>query len=136
MCQLWLAMNKSIVFLPAHRYNLGRCTADDWRQLDRDVLHLAGGSTGAGGSTVATMSRYDAEYLRYYTGIKQVLLTSFSGYYMNPDLYKPSKDQYLIVGTGLFVQVWLLLNFFLSVTNIQGQNKLVPFNLAHFFGLV
>jgi len=37
MCQLWKDMGKSIVFVPAHRYNLGRCTPQDWKQLDGDL---------------------------------------------------------------------------------------------------
>jgi len=46
MCQLWLAMNKSIVFLPAHRYNLGRCTPEDWHHLDNDLYKMAADPLG------------------------------------------------------------------------------------------
>jgi len=43
------------------------------------------------------MSRYDAEYLRYYTGIDPVLLTSFSGYYTKGYPYNPTKEEFLTV---------------------------------------
>ena len=29
MCQLWIPFNKTIIFLPAHRYNLGTCIIYD-----------------------------------------------------------------------------------------------------------
>ena len=92
MCQMWKPLNKSIVFLPAHRYNLGRCTTKDWRQLNDDLHQLQEDPQ----HTVAAMSRYDAEYLRYYTGIKPLLLTSFSGYYTDANAYNPTRKQFLI----------------------------------------
>ena len=94
MCQMWLALNKSIIFLPAHRYNLGRCTTKDWRQLDQDLFNMIHDPSNR--HTVAAMSRYDAEYLRYYTGIKPMLLSSFSGYYTDYSLYNPTKKEFLI----------------------------------------
>ena len=94
MCQMWLAMNKSVIFLPAHRYNLGRCTAKEWKQLDQDLFRMVQDPSDR--HTIASMSRYDAEYLQYYTGIKPQLLYSFSGYYTDYNLYNPTKKEYLI----------------------------------------
>jgi len=79
MCQMWQALNKTIVFLPAHRYNLGRCTTKEWRGLDDDLKKVVADPSDR--HTIAAVSRYDAEYLRYYTGIQPTLLSSFSGYY-------------------------------------------------------
>jgi len=95
MCQLWLAMNKSTIFLPAHRYNLGRCTPKDWHKLNDDLYKMAAEPSGK--HIIAAMSLYDAEYLKYYTGIKPLLLNSFSGYYTQGNPYKPSRDELLIV---------------------------------------
>ena len=94
MSQMWLALNKSIVFLPAHRYNLGRCTTKEWRQLDQDLHQMAQDPSKR--HTIGAMSRYDAEYLQFYTGIKPELLTSFSGYYTDDNLYNPIKKEFLI----------------------------------------
>ncbi len=95
MCQLWLAMNKSVVFLPAHRYNLGRCSPNEWGKLNDDLYNMAADQSGK--YTIATMSNYDAEYLKYYTGIKPIILTSFSGYYVNGYPYNATKEEFLIV---------------------------------------
>ena len=40
-------------------------TSDDWKKLDEDVKAMSTDPR----HTVSAMSRYDAEYLRYYTGI-------------------------------------------------------------------
>ena len=95
MGQLWLAMNKSVVFLPAHRYNLGRCTPNEWHQLNDDLYNMAADQSGK--HTIAAMSTYDAEYLKYYTGIKPIVLTSFSGYYTHGNSFNPTREEFLIV---------------------------------------
>ena len=46
-------------------------TSDDWKKLDEDVKAMSTNPR----HTVSAMSRYDAEYLRYYTGIYTLLLT-------------------------------------------------------------
>ena len=94
MCQMWLALNKTIVYLPAHRYNLGRCTTKEWKKLDHDLYQMAQDPSKR--HTIGAMSRYDAEYLQFYTGIKPELLTSFSGYYTDNNLYNPVKEEFLI----------------------------------------
>ena len=86
ICQLWMPMNKSITFLPAHRYNLGKCTVEEWNKLDEDIKTLNLESS-AKGHIIGTLSRYDVEYLKYYTGIEAELVPSYSGFYVNPDPY-------------------------------------------------
>ena len=80
MCQLWLPFNTSIVIMSAHRYNLGRCTEKEWKLWNDQLAQLATVS----GNTVAAISRYDMEYMKYYTSIPNIqLVPSFSGIY-NP----------------------------------------------------
>ena len=105
MCQLWMALNKTIVFLPAHRYNLGRCTTKEWRNLDQDLYDLVADDTQR--HTMAAESRYDAEYLRYYTGIKPILLSSFSGYYTQDYPYNPTRKEILIFSVKHNIQHYL-----------------------------
>ena len=97
MCQLWIPMNKTIIFLPAHRYNLGRCSVEEWNQLNKDIKMLKKESDdGVKPNTIGAVSRYDMEYLKYYTGIQPTLVPSFSGYYIDSDLYKGDKEELLI----------------------------------------
>ena len=76
MCQLWLPFNNSkIVVMAAHRYNLGRCTVQDWQLWNKQLKILASEKS----NTIAAVSRYDVEYLHYYTGIPAILVPSYSG---------------------------------------------------------
>jgi hypothetical protein len=97
MCQIWIPMNKSIIFLPAHRYNLGRCTVKEWHQLDNEIIKLHSASeNGDGGHTIGAVARYDIEYLKYYTGIQATLVPSYSGLYFDNNLYKGDNKKILI----------------------------------------
>lgn len=96
MCELWMPFNKSIVYLPAHRYNLGRCTKARWDRLN-DHLHLLA-SMDNPQHIVAAESMYDAEYLRHYTGIIPLPLFSFSGFYTQVpgNEYSPTHNEILV----------------------------------------
>ena len=41
------------------------------------------------------MSRYDVEYIKYYTGVDAKLVPSYSGFYMQ-ESYNPIHNNYLI----------------------------------------
>jgi len=93
MCQLWMSFeNAKIIFLPAHRYNLGKCTLEDWHHLNKQLICLSQDRK----STIGAMSRYDVEYMRYYTGLDAMMVPSYSGFYMEA-YYKPKYNNYLIV---------------------------------------
>ena len=47
-------------------------------------------------NTIGAMSRYDVEYMRYYTGLDGMMVPSYSGFYMEAS-YKPIYNNYLIV---------------------------------------
>ena len=93
MCQLWFPFQSTgIIFIPAHRYNLGRCTEDSWKELDHQLKILAQYEH----NTIGAMSRYDVEYMRYYTGLKPLLVPAFSGFYINAKYTKPKAKKILI----------------------------------------
>lgn len=82
MCQIWTNLNKSIIFLPAHRYNLGRTTLANWPELDKYISKLQHESIEKG-HFVGAVSRYDIEYMKYYNpNLKPILLSSYAGFYM------------------------------------------------------
>ncbi|XP_052788969.1 uncharacterized protein LOC128223697 isoform X2 [Mya arenaria] len=105
MCQLWMPLNKtkSILFITAHRYNLGRCTVDSWNKLTdqlidlelRNVQDLTRAKHIIGGA-----SRYDYEYLKYYTGLGDSikLISSFGGMYTKGGEFKPTEAEILVAG--------------------------------------
>ena len=46
-------------------------------------------------NTIGAISRYDVEYMRYYTGLDAKLVPSYGGFYME-GTYKPTLSKYLI----------------------------------------
>ena len=96
MCELWMPFNKSIVYLPAHRYNLGRCSKARWDRLN-EHLHLLA-SMDKPKHVIAAESVYDLEYLRHYTGITPLPLYSYSGFYtqLPGNEYSPKRDEILV----------------------------------------
>lgn len=79
-CEIWLPLNRTLIWLPAHRYALGRCgSAARWAALD---AHLQG--AGRRGEIVAASGPYDAAYLNYYTGLRPVLLPATALWYAAP----------------------------------------------------
>ena len=41
MCEMWLPFNKTTVFILAHRYNMGRCSIEETKQLNEHLYTLA-----------------------------------------------------------------------------------------------
>ena len=99
MCELWMPFNKTIVFLPAHRYNLGRCTKESWQRLNDHLNSLA--TMNSPKHIIGAMSVYDQEYLRHYTGLKPLQLFSFSGFYTANNTYAPNRMEILLFGHNL-----------------------------------
>ena len=74
-----MAFNKSIVWLAAHRYSLGRCSVETWNRLSLHIHQSVNVSASHRPvSFVAAMSYYDAEYINYYTGLKPIVLEGVS----------------------------------------------------------
>ena len=93
MCQLWFAFQEAgIIYIPAHRYNLGGCSTEAWNELNQQLKLLAKQEH----NTIGAMSRYDLEYMKYYTGLKPLLVPAFSGYYISSRHTKPTADTILI----------------------------------------
>ena len=99
MCELWMPFNKTIVFLPAHRYNLGRCTAESWHRLNNHLQYLATMTNPR--HLIGAMSVYDQEYLHHYTGLKPLQLFSYSGFYTAGNDYAPNRSEILLFGHNL-----------------------------------
>ena len=97
MCELWMPFNKTLILMPAHRYNLGRCTKEQWDRLDEHLNSLI--SMNSPKHVISAESFYDQEYLRHYTGIDPLPLFSFSGFYTENNAYAPKRPEILVFGT-------------------------------------
>ena len=79
-CEAFLPFNRTVIYLAAHRYVLGRChTEAQWLRLNK---HLA--EAAKFGNIVAAMGRFDAEYINYYTGLDPIILSTNSFWYASP----------------------------------------------------
>ncbi|XP_052223025.1 uncharacterized protein LOC127838925 [Dreissena polymorpha] len=106
MCQIWMPLNKtkSIVFLAGHRYNLGRCSLESWTKLNEQLWELQNNDPVRVDHKhiIAGASRYDYEYLKHYTGLKDSikLISSFSGFYTDGNKFNPTEPEILFVSYG------------------------------------
>ena len=97
MCEMWMPFNKTIIYLPAHRYNLGRCTKKEWDRLNAHLNALI--SMNNPKHILGAESFYDKEYLQHYTGLVPLPLYSFSGFYTSNNTYTPTRKEILAFGT-------------------------------------
>ena len=96
MCEMWMPFNKTIIYLPAHRYNLGRCTKEEWDRLNEHLNALV--SMNNPMHILGAESFYDKEYLKHYTGLVPLPLYSFSGFYRSKNTYAPTRKEILAFG--------------------------------------
>ena len=97
MCEMWMPFNKTLILMPAHRYNLGRCTKEQWDRLNEHLNSLI--SMNSPKHVISAESFYDQEYLRHYTGIDPLPLFSFSGFYTENNPYAPKRPEILAFGS-------------------------------------
>lgn len=108
ICEAFIPLNKTIIFSPAHRYNLGRCTRKSWTRLNENYSRLKSKSK----LIVAAMSRYDFEYQAHYTGIYGYQLYAHGTFYASSSgqKYEPSRSEILVGPTNMLgdsADVWL-----------------------------
>ena len=80
MCEIYMPLNRTIIWLPAHRFTLGRCSRPE---IDRLILHMqqSARSKQQPKHFIAAGGRYDQEYIKYYTGLDAILLPVNSLWY-------------------------------------------------------
>ena len=77
-CEAYLPYNRTIVWMPGHRYAFGRCSRAAWDVLSTHLRKAANDSFAAarGGAlhVVAAGTVFDAQYVNYFTGLTPVVL--------------------------------------------------------------
>lgn len=96
MCEIYMPLNRTIIWLPAHRFTLGRCSRPE---IDQLILHMQQ-SVRSGQQPknfIAAGGRYDQEYIKYYTGLDAILLPVNSLWYaFNVTRYTQSRTEILV----------------------------------------
>ncbi|CAF4573824.1 unnamed protein product [Rotaria magnacalcarata] len=85
-----MQFNRSMIVISSTRYELSRFQPDQWMKLNENLKKIAQDPK----NFVAANNLYDAEYIRYFTGIKVSVLPSLCGY-TNAD-YNPKRTQFLL----------------------------------------
>ena len=103
MCEMWMPFNKTTVFIPAHRYNMGRCTIEETKRLNEHLYTLA--NMDHPKHVISATSKYDLEYLRHYTDLEVLPLYSYCVYTAN-NTYAPSRDEFPIFVRKVIYHNW------------------------------
>ena len=97
LCEAFFSFNKTVIFAPAHRFSSRRCSKPAWKDTIR-ILQTAAKFTNPRHFVVA-MSRYDAEYINYFTGLKPLpLYASSQGYIPKMEYRSISTREEILVG--------------------------------------
>ena len=90
-CQLFVPFNRTVVFIPAHRFLLQRCSTPSVHMLMYWMF------SNVSNVIIRAASIYDAEYINYFTGktVPVIQASSLFAYKSNV-AYNPSFDEYLV----------------------------------------
>ena len=127
LCEMWMPFNKTIIVIPAHRYSMGRCTREEFDRLNEHLRTLA--SIEHPKHVMAASSKYDMEYLRHYSGIRDVLpLYAHTAAYLANINYAPDRDEIPIFLCRYCPETFWDDRFTTEVKKfkIVNQNKLYP----------
>lgn len=91
MCEMFMAFGKPLIVIASTRYEIGRLDAVRWNEWNRNLRRIASRDN----NVIAANNRYDLEYMKFFTGLKNIeYLPSYCGY-VNAT-YTPSREQILI----------------------------------------
>lgn len=90
MCELYRPFNRSMIIIASTRYELARFDGDQWKKWNDNLISISRHPR----NIIAANNLYDAEYIRYFTGINVTVLPSFCNY-TNSD-YQPTRSEFLL----------------------------------------
>lgn len=93
LCELFEPFNKSLIIVASTRYELGRFMKDRWRAWNENLIRYASHPR----NVIGANNLYDAEYIKYFTGLQPQYLPSF-GNYTNVT-YSPTRPGFLLAFT-------------------------------------
>jgi len=90
LCELFEPFNRSLIIIATGRYYVGRGAKKTWKRWNRKLSRLAASPR----HVIGANNVYDANIIRYYTGIDPVLLPNYCGY--ANATYRPTRSEYLL----------------------------------------
>ena len=101
---------------------MGRCTSEKWVKLNKNYNMLKSKNK----LVLSSMSKYDAEYQAYFTGLYGHRLYGYGGFYSKGVAYNPTRNEILVGPTNYLGRIG---NGLLNELNSYG--KLHNFTFAH-----
>jgi hypothetical protein len=90
MCELYMPFNRSMIIIASTRYELWRFRPREWIKWNENLIKISQDPK----NIIAANNLYDAEYIRYFTGINVTLLPSFCNY--TNSVYNPKRNEFLL----------------------------------------
>jgi len=88
LCQVFLPFNKPIIIYATSRYEMGRHSADRWKEWNRDIERIV-----EGGGVVTANNHYDTAYIQHFTGIRGETIESLCDTKVS---YLPTRPEMLL----------------------------------------
>lgn len=94
LCEMFMSFGRPLIVVVSTRYEIGRTDAWAWNRLNANLIAIASNLR----NTIAANNRYDAEYVKHFTGLKYVPVIPNSCNYIT-ETWKPSQPE-ILVGPG------------------------------------
>ncbi len=88
-CELYFGLNKTIWMISTTRYEHGQEAPHQWRRFNEVIRRVAANPK----NVVGANSKYDVEYLKYFTGVDAEYIPSFCAM---DETYAPTKREILL----------------------------------------
>ena len=121
LCELYEPFNKSLIIIATSRYELGRFGKERWTKWNENLVRYASMTR----NVIGANNLYDAEYIKYFTGIQPQLLPSFCNY--TNASYNPTKMEFLFAKNSNppFFQLFMK-NFTASYKQANSTFQITP----------
>lgn len=117
LCEAFMPLNKSLVVVASTRYEIGRHDPSRWRLWNDNLRRIAAHPR----NVVAANNHYDAAYVKYFTGLRDVpVIPNFCAY--TQVQYRPTRPQ-VLVGPGRGVHAGLFAELQLEAKRAGGKFK-------------
>lgn len=94
LCEMFMSFGRPLLAVVSTRYEIGRTDAWAWKRLNANLVAIASNER----NTIAANNRYDAEYVKHFTGLKDVpVIPNFCNYIT--DRWNPTRPE-ILVGPG------------------------------------
>lgn len=93
LCELFMSFGKPMILVASTRYEIGRLSQNAWNRWNKNLIAI----TAKNGNILVANNRYDAEYIKHFTGLNVPVLPSLCLYV--DSTYKPSKQE-ILIGPG------------------------------------